>query len=179
MNRHRGVRVLLAVALAAALSAPVAAQDDRGRRSDPQDREALMERVRARMAHVIQERLELTDEESEELSAVVRRFEQRRGALAREDMALRRRFDALEETDVSDEEARGLLDQMIELRRRESALFEEELDGLLDVLSPSEIIEFQALRQEMGRRIRSLRGGDDREGGDDRSRRRGPGGGHG
>ncbi len=177
----RFARVGLAVLLTASLAAPLTAQDGRGRRSDSQDREELMERVRARMAEMMQKRLGLTDEESEHLSEVVRRFDQRRGELWRDDNALRRSFDALEDSEVDEDQASRLLQQMIEQRRRESELFEEELNGLLEVLTPSQVIQFQSLRQEMGRRIRSLRGDDGRDGGDgdDRRRRRGPGGGDG
>lgn len=181
MTSVKTLRAVLLVALVALVASPIAAQESRDRRGG-QDREQLMERIRARMAAMTQERLGLTDAESERLSEVVRRFEQQRRELARSDMALRRQVDALAENDVSDEEATALLTEMVELRRQEGQLFEAELVALGEVLTPSQIIEFQALREEMGRRIRSLRGGDRRNGRepqDDRRRRRRGGGGSG
>lgn len=61
---------------------------------------------------------------------------------------------------ADDEAAAALLRRLSELRQEESALFEEEQAALLEVLTPTQVLRLQALREEMGRRIRALRGGD-------------------
>lgn len=178
----RWMRFGLVVAVVCATASPVDAQNRGNRRGSPQDREELMERIRARMASMMQERLGLTDAESERLSEIVQSFEARRRELARTEMAARRRVEAFESNgDVTEAEAAELIRQLVELRREEVLLFEAELEALHEVLTPVQVLELQALREQMGRRIRSLRGGDRDRGRspeDSRSRRRGRGGGH-
>jgi hypothetical protein len=48
---------------------------------------------------------------------------------------------------------------MADLRKEEAATFEAEQAGLLEILSPVQVLRLQALRAEVGRRIRALRGG--------------------
>jgi Spy/CpxP family protein refolding chaperone len=167
--RFSRVAVLLGV-LALTGGQSVAAQDPP--RRPPQDRAEMEQRVRAQMQRVVKERLQLTDEESEELGAVVRSFEERRRALRRSEMATRRRVEALTlEGGADEEEAAQLLARMVELRRQEAELFADEQAALLEVLSAAKVLELQAVREEMGRRIRNLRRGGDRgrpPGGNDR-----------
>jgi Spy/CpxP family protein refolding chaperone len=80
---------------------------------------------------------------------------------------------ALLEGGPSDDEARTLLDQMQKLQFDEAKLFQSEQEALLQVLTPSQLVRFHALREQMGRRIQQLRGGPGMSG------RRGPGGGPG
>jgi hypothetical protein len=63
------------------------------------------------------------------------------------------------------------MERMAELRLQEAELFRAEQEALLEVLTPTQVLGLQALRQELGQRIRALRGG---PGGDERGRR--PGG---
>ncbi|MEM7415509.1 MAG: Spy/CpxP family protein refolding chaperone [Gemmatimonadota bacterium] len=179
---NRWLRVLILAVVVCATAAPVEAQNRGNRRGGPQDREELMERIRARMATMMQERLGLTEAESERLSEIVQGFETQRRELARAEMAARRRVEAVEsDDDITDAEAEQLIAQLVQLRRDEVLLFEAELEALHEVLTPVQVLEFQALREQMGRRIRSLRGGDRDRGRtpeDGRSRRRGRGGGH-
>ena len=148
----------------------VAAQDPP--RRPPQDRAEMEQRVRAQMQRVVKERLQLTDEESEELSAVVQSFDERRRALRRSEMATRRSVEALTlEGSMDEEEAEQLLARMVELRQQEAELFADEQAALLEVLPAAKVLQLQAVREEMGRRIRNLRRGGDRgrrPGGNDR-----------
>jgi Spy/CpxP family protein refolding chaperone len=160
--RRRGATVaLILAAVGACLTAPLTAQNPQGRRGPPQDRQEMERRVRAQMARIVQERLELTNEESVQLGEVMQRFEERRRSIRRSEMATRRRVEALMMEDAEqDEEAAELLARLSELRQEESALFAEEQEALLQVLTPTQVLQLQALREEMGRRIRALRGGE-------------------
>lgn len=132
-------------------------------RPPPQDRARMEERVREQMGRVVKERLELTDEEVAELGRVVQSFEQRRREIRRSELAVRRRIEALLlEGGADDDEAVELLGRMVDLRRQEGALFAEEQEALLEVLPAAKVLQFQVLREEMGRRIRSLRRGEGR-----------------
>jgi Spy/CpxP family protein refolding chaperone len=177
MNSMRGVlaRVrrlggsLIVLGALVCVAQPLSGQDGRpGRRGDvsPQERAELEQRVRAQMARMMQERLELSEGVTAQLSAVVQQFHERRRALGRSELATRRRVEALMLEGGEDEvEAQQLLDRMRDLQRQESALFEEELNALLEVLPPTKVLQFQTLREQMGRRIRSLgRGNGDRGG---------------
>ena len=146
----------LAITLSLALAGGAAAQQPPER-----DRAQMEERFRAQMTRVIKERLELTDEQSEALSALAQEFERRRRQLFREEQATRRRMEALLLEGGDDAvEAQELLERVLELRREELALFEEEQAALLEVLPANKVLQLQSLREEMGRRIRSLRRGD-------------------
>jgi hypothetical protein len=159
-GRFVGVAVLLGMLGLTGLQG-IAAQDPP--RRPPQDRAEMEQRYRAQMQRVVKERLQLTDGESEELSAVVQSFEERRRTLRRSEMATRRRIEALTLEGGSDEEeAAQLLARMVELRQQEAELFADEQAALLEVLPAAKVLQLQAVREEMGRRIRNLRRGGDR-----------------
>lgn len=173
-GRARGrwpTAVLLVVASCALLTAPLSGQDRRERRGPPVNRQELEQRLRTQMTRIIQERLELTDEESERLSQVMEHFQEERRTLARSEQATRRRVEEVTAEEGDDAEARELLDRLVELRAEESRLFQAEQEALLDVLTPTQVLRLHALREQMGRRIRALRGR--RPGGD--AARRPPG----
>jgi len=150
-------RIAVAVALGALLVTPVpglAQGDMPGRRG----RAELEQRVRARFGQMIRERLNLTDEQAQRLGQVVERFQDDRRELARNEASVRHRIQALLlETNPSEQDARSLLDTMSVLREREVRLSAREEDSLLTVLSPSQTLGFNVLREEMGARIRQLR----------------------
>jgi Spy/CpxP family protein refolding chaperone len=124
------------------------------------DREVLEQRVRAQMGRMMRQRLGLDEEQADRLAEVVQDFESRRRELLRLEQATRRRVEALILEGGEDEaEGRALIERMSELRVEEAELFGEEQEALLDVLTPVQVLELQALRQELGQRIRSLRGG--------------------
>lgn len=147
-------------------------QRGQGRR---QGRAELEGRVRARFGQMVQERLGLDEEQSQRLGQIVAGFQEERMRLAGEDQALRARMQAilLEETET-EEEALELLARVQTLRLQEATLLQSEQEALLEVLAPSQVLRFHALRDQMGQRIRQLRGG-----GPGPPGRRRPGGGSG
>ncbi len=153
-----GFRVTLALMTALVVLPAHGEAQNRGGR--PQNRQEMEQRVRRQMARMIQERLELDDAQAEALSAVVRGFDGRRRELGRAETAVRRRVEALMlEGGEDDAEAQRLLARMIELRAEEAQLFALEQEALLEVLSPIQVLQLQSLREDLGQRIRSLRGG--------------------
>jgi len=171
----RTLRPLLLFAALATLLTAIPLEAQRGPRRGPDgDRAELEQRLRARMARMIQQRLGLEEQQADTLSAVVADFDQRRRELARQELATRRRVEALMlEGGESPAEARALLQRMAELRSEEAALFQTEQERLLEILTPVQVLRLQALRAELGRRIRALRGGRRGSGGDVLLRRRG------
>lgn len=147
------------IALLAALAVlPQAALAQRSPDARP-DRAQLEQRIRAQMGRMMQERLGLDEEEAADLSEVVQAFEARRRDLARREFETRRRVEELVRDGGQDRAARELLEAQSELRLEEARLFAEEQEALLEVLTPAQVLQLQDLRQDLGRRIRALRGG--------------------
>jgi len=138
------------------------------------DRAEIEQRIRAQMGRMMQERLGLDEEEAAHLSEVVQAFEGRRRDLARREFETRRQVEDLVRNGGQDRVARELLEAQSELRLEEARLFAEEQEALLEVLTPAQVLELQDLRQDLGRRIRALRGGT-RDRGPDGPGTRGPG----
>jgi Spy/CpxP family protein refolding chaperone len=149
----------LLVALAGAGRAHAQRGPQDGRRGMPADRAQLEQRIRAQMGRLMRERLGLDDDQAAKLSAVVQDFDGRRRELLTQEEATRRRVDAvLLESGADQTEARQLVDRMGDLRIQEAQLFRSEQEALLDVLTPSQVLRLQQLRQDIGRRIRALGG---------------------
>lgn len=161
------------MALLAALVVAPTSVDAQRRRGDPPDRAQIEQRIRAQMGRMMQQRLGLDEEGAARLSEVVQAFEAQRRELARREQATRRRVEALDQDGGRDEEALELIRLQAELRMEEARLFVSEQDALLEVLTPNQVLELQDLRQDLGRRIRALRGGG-RSGSPDGSRGPGP-----
>jgi len=126
------------------------------------------------MGRMMERRLGLTRDQATALSDVVQGFEERRREMRRSEQAARRRVEALLLEGGEDEaEARALLARMADLRQQEAALFAEEQEALLGVITPVQVLQMQDLREQIGQRIRALRG---RGGGEGRGQRRGSAG---
>ena len=140
-----------------------------GRRGQGPERMELERRVRARMAEMMREVLGLSEEEDARLSEIVEGFEQQRRQLGRQEQAVRRRVEALMlEGGEDSAEAAELLERMSALRFQEAELFQAEHEALLEVLTPIQVLQLVHLREQLGQRIRRLRGmsgrGDGRNG---------------
>lgn len=159
-GRRAATMALIFMAVGVCVTAPLAAQNPQGRRGPPQDRAEMERRFRAQMTRLVQERLQLSNEESLQLGEAMQRFDTRRRDIRRSEVATRRRVEALMIEGGDDQAAAELLARLSDLRHEESALFDEEQEALLEVLTPTQVLQLQALREEMGRRIRALRGGD-------------------
>lgn len=167
----RATRWLPLAVLLAAIAVPSQAEAQRRRDGEPPNREEIEQRIRAQMGRMMQERLGLDESQAESLSEVVGSFDGQRRELIQREFDTRRRVDALLDRNGNDEEARALLEQQAELRMQEAELFRDEQEALLEILSPAQVLELQDLREDIGRRIRALRG----RGGSDDGRFRGPG----
>ncbi len=144
------------------------------RRGQGPERMELERRVRARMAEMMREQLGLSEEEDARLNEVVQGFQEQRRQVGRQEQALRRRVEALMLEGGQDQaEAAELLERMSALRIQEAELFRAEHEALLEVLTPIQVLRLVALREQLGQRIRRLRGQSGR--GDGRGGRRGGG----
>lgn len=169
------VRVLGVCVLVAFSGSGSALFAQRGADTDSQDRAALEQRFRRQMDRMLKERLDLTDGGLEELKNVMGPFDSRRRELGREERAIRRETEEYLVNGGTDlEVARGFLTRLSDLRLQEIALVQEEQEALLELLTPTQLLKLHSFREQMGDRIRQLRGRRDDDG---RRRRGGAGGG--
>ncbi|MBO76831.1 MAG: hypothetical protein CME17_05295 [Gemmatimonadetes bacterium] len=163
---HRTNLMLLA-GLAFSLVAAASLEGQRGRRGGgrrgpppPSERSGLEQRVRVRMDQMIRQELDLNEDEWKAVGDNARDFDMKRRELMRSEQALKRRVEAIAlEGGANDEEAGEILDQLIALREQELQLFQEEQERLLEILSPSQLVRFQNMREKLGEQIRRLRSG--------------------
>jgi len=151
--------MVMAVTLAGAPAvgiAPLSAQPPGPQRSQ-MERAQLERRVLAQFSQIVQDELGLDSAATAGLFAVVEEFGDQRRALQMREMGLNRR---LRSTGVylSDEESSAALREFIAIKREELTLLEAEQARLAEELSPPQLLRFYALREQMGERIRRLRG---------------------
>ena len=134
----------------------------RSREGMSEAREVLEARLRSFFADAVRTRLGLSDEEMEEVRARFQAFEAERQALAREERELRRSLGPAlggGREALSEAEARDALEQLVELRLEEARLFHREQEALLQVLTPTQVVELYKLREAMMNRIQRMRRG--------------------
>lgn len=156
----RAVWFLLAVgSLSFGVLSPVQAQrtpDAEPRSSE--ERARLEQRMRARVAEIMRNRIGIDADTEARLSEIAREFEGRRRALRTEEREAREQIEAFVRSGRTDNPAAGaLLERVLVIRTREAELFREEQTRLLEVLTPTQLLQLNELRLELGRRIRALR----------------------
>ena len=153
------IAATMVLSASAVLSPIVASAQARARGPSP-TRQELVERIRERFENRIARELRLDDEQREVLGEVFSVFARSRAELLPQRREIERRIsDHLTAgPDGAEEDALGLLEEMRALREREAELLREEEDRLLEVLTPSQVLRLQALRDQFGNQIRRLRG---------------------
>lgn len=129
----------------------------------PGQRAEMERRIQARFDNLVREELDLGDDQVERLQDVVEEFRQRRVEFSRRERSTRSRIVGLgaggRGQELSEQEASEILDEMLELSDDEAALFREEQEAFLQILSPPQVVRFLVMRQALGDRIRALRAG--------------------
>lgn len=161
MNVDRILRRALVVGCLAVAALPSALVAQQGPRRMEMER-----RVRERFGQIVRERLDLSPEDQQRLADILRTFQEEREALALREAQLRRRIVAqgvLTPRDrtplLSDDEAREILEEWRQIWDEERSLVTAEQEQLLQVLSPSELVRFYAMRDALNERVRGLRQG--------------------
>ncbi|HEX6533758.1 MAG TPA: Spy/CpxP family protein refolding chaperone [Gemmatimonadaceae bacterium] len=126
--------------------------------SSPERRE-LEQRLRQRIAQVVQARLALTDDQLGRLQRVNQRYEGRRRDLVRTERSLRLSLRAeLLRGDQADQGRVGaLLDQLVQVQQSRLDIFREEQHDLSAFLTPVQRAKYAALQEQLRKRIGELR----------------------
>lgn len=99
------------------------------------------------------------------VQGVMQSFQEERQVLNRAQASLRFRLRDPALKDMPEEEARGFLQEMVNLQRQELELYQKEQDELLKILTPVELILFYRAREDLGQRVQQLRQGRGQGGG--------------
>jgi Spy/CpxP family protein refolding chaperone len=142
-------------------------------RPAPPDRSAAQERVRARIARLLQERVGLSDDQMRRLAQMTPALEQRRQSLFREERAARRTLRRELTADTPDQaRVATQIDQLFALQRRRLDLAADEHRELAAFMTPVQRARYLALQEHLRRRTDEVRR---RRGGGPRGGVRGPG----
>ncbi len=164
--------IRLVVALTATL-APMAVSGQGGGGQNP-NRQAVEQRVRERMATMIQKRLVLTDDQMKKLGETNRRHDERRRLLLDQERDIRMgmRDEMLLAEKANQAKVAELLDRLLKVQRQRLDIVEQEQKELAGYLTPVQRVQFLALQDQM----RKFRNEAQRRGGADSPGQRGRGG---
>ena len=152
MSKHRS-RFIIVVALIAAASASVSAQQV------APERAALEERFRERTAEVVRRRLQLNDDQMARLRTTNQQFDRQRTALVADEREARQalRAELVAGDAANQQKVAGLLDQLMRVQRRRLDLVESEQRELGKFLTPVQRAKYFALQNEIRKRVEELR----------------------
>ena len=120
-------------------------------------RAELQERVRRAFLERIRTELDLSRDEGARLRDVLEWSEAERRQVAFETRQIRLDTERFLTGGGDDAEARALLDARERLQERERALFREEQERLLEVISPAQVVRLYEMREQFVRRLQQLR----------------------
>ncbi len=119
-------------------------------------REEMLQVIQQRFQNRLARSLQLDEGQREELADIFGSFSEARAELQPRRRELRREIRQLLTGDRSEERAMELIQELRGIRQREADLLLEEEDRLLEILTPSQVLRFQTLRDQFGEQIRRL-----------------------
>ena len=159
----KGIHWILALTLVGGLglSASATAAQNRQQRTplSQQERQELERRVRQQFDHRLREGLGLNQEEQQQFQRLIQDYRDRRLELSleRRQLQVRLRREGRRQ-DLTDDEARVMLQASLELADREATLLREEQAALLEILSPAQLVQLYQWREALTQRLRRLQG---------------------
>jgi Spy/CpxP family protein refolding chaperone len=148
------------LALTLLVPATLAAQEREGGRGDgPKDRQAMERLFRARLAQIVKQQLNLSDDQMRRLEQTNQRYETQRRDLVRRErelrMELRREVNAGDQ--ANQDRVRQLLDETMKLSRDRLESIEAEQRELAQFLTPLQRAKFLGIQENVRRRVESAR----------------------
>lgn len=134
----------------------------RGRAGTPDGarRQALAKQVRQAFAGVVKRQLNLSDDQARQLQTVDNRFQRQRTDLLRSERQTRMALAAaLADTTGTPDQARiaEYMDQLVQAQHKRADLLDAEQKELSGFLTPLQRARYQALRDQLQRRVAELR----------------------
>jgi Spy/CpxP family protein refolding chaperone len=143
------------------LAATVAGAQDPGRGGRGRRDGENMKAARQAIEKLIRTQVQPTDDQMVKLRQIDQQYVPRRIQLDREEQQVRRdlRQAMLDSANVDQSKIGQLVDRMVTFPGRRAALMEEEQKSLAQVLSPLQRAKFNAIQEQLRRRIEQGRGG--------------------
>lgn len=154
-------RLLAALAISViAASSVVQAQRAVLRDSTPAGRQALEQRVRQRMAAVVQQRLALNADQMRRLGEVNRDMEAQRRLLNQQerDVRIGLRTEVMRGDSANQDRVARYVDQLIDVQRRRIDLLSREQRALAAFMTPTQRAQYLAIQDQVRRRMEDMRG---------------------
>lgn len=127
-----------------------------GQGTASETRQQMMVRIQRDYERRLSRELGLSSDEMAAVQAIMSEFRSTRGEMMRERFQLRQDLDRHVASGGSNAEARRLLDRSRALRAREVDVQRLEEDRLLDVLSVSQLLRFNRMREDFSESIRRM-----------------------
>jgi hypothetical protein len=154
-------RLVAVLAIAAIAASPVVhAQRAVPRDSTPAGRQALEQRVRQRMAAVVQQRLGLNTDQMRRLGEVNRDMEAQRRLLNQQerDVRIGLRTEVMRGDSANQDRVARFVDQLIDVQRRRIDLLSREQRALAAFMTPTQRAQYLAIQDQVRRRMEDMRG---------------------
>lgn len=128
--------------------------------SAPAGRQALEQRVRQRMAAVVQQRLGLSADQMRRLGEVNRDMESQRRLLQEQERDVRvgLRAEVVRGDSANQDRVARFLDQLIDVQRRRIELLSREQRALAGFMTPVQRAQYLAIQDQVRRRMEEMRG---------------------
>jgi hypothetical protein len=161
----RGSRTLILLALGLALASTHGLAQRPTADSALSRRQALEQRLRQRMAAVVQQRLRLNTDQMRRLGEVNREIETQRRALHEQERDIRigLRAEVLRGDSANQERVARFVDQLIDVQRRRIDLLAREQGALAGFMTPVQRAQYLAIQDQLRRRMEEMRGRPRRE----------------
>jgi hypothetical protein len=128
--------------------------------STPARRQVLEQRVRQRMAAVVQQRLGLNADQMRRLAEVNRDMEAQRRVLHQQerDVRIGLRAEVMRGDSANQERVARFVDQLIDVQRRRIELVSREQRTLAGFMTPVQRAKYLAMQDQLRRRVEEMRG---------------------
>jgi hypothetical protein len=128
--------------------------------SAPARRQALEQRLRQRMATVVQQRLGLTADQMRRLGEVNRDVERERRLLHEQerDVRIGLRAEVMRGDSANQDRVARFVDQLVDVQRRRIDLLAREQRALASFMTPVQRAQYLAMQDQLRRRMEEMRG---------------------
>lgn len=128
--------------------------------AEPSGRQALEQRLRQRMAAVVQQRVGLNADQMRRLGEVNREMESQRRLINQQERDLRvdLRAEVMRGDSANQDRVARLVDQLIDVQRRRIELLSREQRALAAFMTPTQRAQYLAIQDQVRRRMEDMRG---------------------
>jgi len=125
----------------------------------------LERRLQQGFQRSIQNQLGFDQQKMLAVRGVMQSFQAERQTLNRAQASLRYRLRDPDLQELGEADARSILQEMLDLQKKELDLYQKEQEELLKTMTPTELVRFYRIREDLGQRVQQVRQGRGQGGG--------------